>query len=49
MVGEAQGADEQLEKFLSDIKKGPSRASVSRVDKEELDAVDGEGYFEVRH
>ncbi len=47
--GEAQGDDGQLEKFLSDIKKGPSHASVSRVDEKELEIVDGEESFEVRH
>ncbi|EPE28330.1 Acylphosphatase/BLUF [Glarea lozoyensis ATCC 20868] len=46
--GEVQGSEEDVQKLLKDIDKGPTHAHVVRVDKSDLDPVDGESKFEVR-
>ncbi|KAL5325559.1 hypothetical protein ACEPPN_006686 [Leptodophora sp. 'Broadleaf-Isolate-01'] len=46
--GEAQGEDDILQKFMKDIGSGPRHATVDKVEKEEMDVVDGETGFEVR-
>ncbi|EHK98661.1 putative Acylphosphatase [Glarea lozoyensis 74030] len=44
--GEVQGSEEDVQKLLKDIDKGPTHAHVVRVDKSDLDPVDGESKFE---
>ncbi|KAI9051717.1 hypothetical protein LZ554_004757 [Drepanopeziza brunnea f. sp. 'monogermtubi'] len=46
--GEAQGEDEVLQRFVKDIEKGPTHARVARLEKSDVDLVDGESGFEVR-
>jgi acylphosphatase len=46
--GEVQGEDENVQKLLKDIDRGPTHAHVVRVDKSEVDVVDGEEKFEVK-
>ena len=46
--GEAQGEEENLQKLLKDLDKGPSHAHVVKVEKEEKDVQEGESAFEVR-
>ncbi|KAK0656091.1 armadillo-type protein [Cercophora newfieldiana] len=47
--GEAQGDTETLKKFLKDVDNGPRHAHVVRLDKEDMEVVEGEAGFEVRH
>ncbi|KAF8846565.1 Acylphosphatase [Acephala macrosclerotiorum] len=46
--GEAQGEDDVLSKFMKDVNKGPTHSHVVKVEKKELDVIDGETEFEVR-
>lgn len=46
--GEAQGADEDLEKFLKDVDNGPRMAQVVKLEKSEVEVKDGEGSFEIK-
>ncbi|KAH7309259.1 Acylphosphatase-like domain-containing protein [Rhexocercosporidium sp. MPI-PUGE-AT-0058] len=46
--GEAQGGDDVLQKFMKDVDSGPSHATVDKVEKKDIDVVDGETGFEVR-
>ncbi|EKD20102.1 acylphosphatase family protein [Drepanopeziza brunnea f. sp. 'multigermtubi' MB_m1] len=46
--GEAQGEDEVLQRFMKDIDQGPTHARVARLEKSDVDLVDGESGFEVR-
>ncbi|CZS88387.1 related to Acylphosphatase [Rhynchosporium agropyri] len=46
--GEAQGEEEILRNFLKDIGMGPSHSTVEKVEKQDVDVVDGETDFEVR-
>ena len=46
--GEVQGDDDSVQKLLKDIDNGPTHAHVVRVDKSDMDVVDGENGFEVR-
>ncbi|KAL2066016.1 hypothetical protein VTL71DRAFT_2087 [Oculimacula yallundae] len=46
--GEVQGDDEKLELFMKDVRKGPSHSTVDKVDRGEMDVVDGEEGYEVR-
>lgn len=47
--GEAQGSSEHIETFISELNKGPSHSSVSKVETSDMDVVDGEKGFGVRH
>jgi acylphosphatase len=46
--GEAQGASDSLQKFITELNKGPSYSSVSQVDINDVDTVEGEEGFHVR-
>lgn len=46
--GEAQGEDDILQMFMKDIDKGPTHAHVVKLEKSEIEVVDGETGFEVR-
>jgi hypothetical protein len=46
--GQVQGEEELVEKLIADIHKGPSHALVEKIDRRDLDVVDGEADFEVR-
>ena len=48
VIGEAQGDDAAIQKFLKDISNGPSSAHVVKVENSEIDSVDGESSFETR-
>ncbi|KAL8835001.1 MAG: hypothetical protein Q9170_003491 [Blastenia crenularia] len=43
--GEAQGDDEAIQKLLKVLESGPPAASVTKVDKSEIDVKDGESTF----
>ncbi|KAL2003704.1 hypothetical protein VTN02DRAFT_2735 [Thermoascus thermophilus] len=43
--GEAQGDEESLQKLLKDINKGPRLAHVVKLEKKEIDPLDGESNF----
>lgn len=47
MFGEAQGAKDDLDKLVADLHEGPPHAKVSKVDKHDISAKEGEGGFEV--
>ncbi|KUJ16626.1 uncharacterized protein LY89DRAFT_586392 [Mollisia scopiformis] len=47
--GEAQGEDDVLSKFMKDIDKGPTHSHVVKLEKKEIELIDGEADFEVRH
>ena len=46
--GEAQGAEENIQKLVRDLNGGPRHAHVTKVDHKEIETVDGEEGFEVR-
>jgi len=46
--GEAQGDDDGIQKLLTDLKSGPSAASVEKVEKKDVDVAEGESGFVVR-
>jgi acylphosphatase len=46
VVGEAQGEEESIQKFLKDIDNGPSAAEVVKLEKNQIDTKDGESSFE---
>jgi acylphosphatase len=43
--GEAQGSEEALKDFVNYLHKGPSAASVSKVDQSEISTKSGESGF----
>ena len=43
--GEAQGSEDALRDFVNYLHKGPSAASVSKVDKSEISPKSGESGF----
>jgi acylphosphatase len=43
--GEAQGSEDALRDFVNYLHKGPSAASVSKVDKSEISLKSGESGF----
>ncbi|PSR76883.1 Acylphosphatase [Coniella lustricola] len=47
--GEAQGEKNKITDFLKELNKGPSHATVSKVNHEQRDVVEGEAAFEVRN
>ncbi|KAE9371030.1 acylphosphatase [Stipitochalara longipes BDJ] len=47
--GEVQGEDEVLQNFLKDIDQGPRHSQVVKVEKSEIEVLEGETAFEVRH
>lgn len=46
--GEAQGEEENVKKLLKDVDRGPPHARVVKLEKNEIELVDGETTFEVR-
>lgn len=46
--GEAQGSNDQLEEFVQHLNKGPSAASVSGVEYNDISSKSGESGFNVR-
>ncbi|KAF7845861.1 hypothetical protein BT93_L0290 [Corymbia citriodora subsp. variegata] len=45
VTGEAQGDESSLEQFVQHLHKGPSAASVSKVDVKDVQTKDGERGF----
>ena len=45
MEGEAQGSEDALQKLLKDLNNGPRAAHVVKLEKKEIDAVEGESSF----
>jgi acylphosphatase len=45
VIGEAQGSETSLDKFIQHIHLGPSLAQVSKVETEDMTSVDGEAGF----
>ncbi|KAL1794061.1 hypothetical protein ACET3X_007482 [Alternaria dauci] len=46
--GEAQGSEEKINQFIQHLHKGPSAASVSKVDHSDISSKDGESSFNVQ-
>ena len=46
--GEAQGTAEAVQRLLKDLDDGPRHAHVVKLEKQEIEGVDGEESFEVR-
>jgi len=46
--GEAQGEEESIQKLLKDLDKGPTHSHVVKLEKGEIEVLEGEGGFEVR-
>ena len=46
--GEAQGSEDGIKAFLKEINNGPSAAHVVKVEKEEIEAKNGESSFSVQ-
>ncbi len=46
--GEAQGSEDKIKEFVQHLHKGPSAASVSKVDHSDLSTKDGESGFNVQ-
>jgi acylphosphatase len=46
--GEAQGSEDALQKLLQDINRGPRAAHVVKLEKKEIDIIEGENAFVVR-
>ncbi|KAJ4383614.1 hypothetical protein N0V86_001669 [Didymella sp. IMI 355093] len=46
--GEAQGSADQLKEFVQHLNKGPSAASVSGVEHNDISSKSGEGSFNVQ-
>ncbi|KAL9099470.1 MAG: hypothetical protein Q9163_005033 [Psora crenata] len=48
VIGEAQGSEDDLESYLTELNAGPRAAHVLQVDTEKLEVTDGESTFGVR-
>ncbi|KAH8593434.1 Acylphosphatase family protein [Bisporella sp. PMI_857] len=46
--GEAQGEQDAIQKLVKDLGIGPSAAKVDKLEKQEIDVVEGESGFSVR-
>ncbi|TAQ83747.1 hypothetical protein B7494_g7928 [Chlorociboria aeruginascens] len=46
--GEAQGTEEEIEKLVSDMNRGPLHAVVERLDKSDIEVQEGGSSFDVR-
>ncbi|KAJ5646802.1 acylphosphatase [Penicillium lividum] len=46
--GEVQGDAETIEKFMQQIEKGPSMAHVVKLERREMESLEGESHFAVR-
>ncbi|KAI4931415.1 hypothetical protein J4E85_004008 [Alternaria conjuncta] len=46
--GEAQGSEDKIKEFVQHLNKGPSAASVSKVDHSDMSTKDGESGFNVQ-
>jgi acylphosphatase len=46
--GEAQGEEDNIQKLLKDLDKGPTHSHVVKLEKSEIDVQEGESGFEVR-
>lgn len=46
--GEAQGTNDQLKEFIQHLNKGPSAASVSGVEHNDISSQSGESSFNVQ-
>jgi hypothetical protein len=47
--GEAQGSEDGIQALLKDLDRGPTHAHVVKLEKQEIDVVEGEEGFEIRH
>ena len=48
MEGEAQGEDDAIQQLVKDLGLGPSHAKVDKLEKDDIDSVEGETGFSVR-
>jgi acylphosphatase len=48
VTGEAQGSEDKIQEFVQHLNKGPSAASVSKVDHKDIDSKSGESSFDVK-
>jgi acylphosphatase len=46
--GEAQGSEDKIKEFVQHLNKGPSAASVYKVDQSDISTKDGESSFNVQ-
>ncbi|TVY20721.1 Acylphosphatase [Lachnellula arida] len=46
--GEAQGEEEDVQKLVKDLGRGPAHSTVVKVEREEVDGREGESAFVVR-
>jgi len=46
--GEAQGSEDSIQQILKAVNDGPTHAHVVKLEKKEIDVVEGEQGFEVR-
>lgn len=46
VIGEAQGSESSLDKFVQHLNMGPTHAKVSKVDQKDIEAKEGESKFE---
>lgn len=45
VIGEAQGSQSSLDKFVQHLNMGPRAASVSKVEQNDIDTKEGESSF----
>jgi len=46
--GEAQGSEDGIQALLKDLDRGPTHAHVVKLEKQEIDVVEGEEGFEIK-
>jgi acylphosphatase len=46
VIGEAQGSEGSIDKFVQHIHMGPSASKVSKVETTDMSSVDGEAGFQ---
>lgn len=47
--GEAQGSEDGIQALLKDLDRGPTHAHVVKLEMREIDVVEEEEGFEIRH
>lgn len=46
VIGEAQGSESSLDKFVQHLNMGPTHAKVSKVEQKDIETKEGESKFE---
>lgn len=46
--GEIQGENDSVQKLLQDVNKGPRHAHVVKLEKNDIDTLEGESEFTIR-